>query len=840
MADLGRIVVDSCKSLDASHWTNVKPTTCRRAFMGPAVLRRAASILILVAIPAGILAEQPTVDDSPKRPGEWGFHPADGEETPVNPPNFVWRPQKAAASYELECSRDPEFRDVDYRAQEVLFNCHCPPNVLRPGRWYRRFRFRDRQGTGSRWSKTRWFDVPAEAVAFPMPTRQDLLARIPKQHPRLFVRPEQMSELRKLAHGERKDEFQRMVQQCENLMRNPPPVEEPRKYPQGMVRGSDPWLDIWWANRTYTIRVLNGAATLAFTRLLGGREEYGQLARRLLLAAAEWDPKGSTGYRYNDEAGMPYNYYFARTYTFLNDLLTEEEKEKCREVMSVRGTEMYEHLCPRHLWQPYASHSNRAWHFLGEVGIAFLDEIPEAADWVWFAMDVFFNVYPVWCDSDGGWHEGSSYWSSYVNRFTWWADVMRAATGVDAYKKPYFSNIGYYAMYLQPPGTRGGGFGDLTADRTSRHNRALMSIFAAQAANPYWQWYVDVHGGPLQDGGYIGFLRGTLPRVAAKPPVDLPSSRCFWGTGQAVLNTNLLDASNNVEIIFKSSPFGTQSHGYEAQNSFLLYAFGERLLIRTGRRDSYGSKHHREWMWHTKSTNCITVNGESQGKRTDEAIGEILTFHTSASFDFVAGEAGRAYGEKLNRFTRSILFVKPELVVIFDQLEAPQPSVFDWWLHSPTEMAVRDQKTIRVTNGEAACLVSLLAPEGLKLSLTDQFDPPPGRNIKLVQWHLTAQTAGPLDHVEFVSIVRPHRASDTPPTGAALQSIENGYALDADLRQGRVLVLLRTAEQGALRFGDVSADADLAAYRFDRDGRQTEWLTVAQGSVRTGHGKSAR
>ena len=127
-----------------------------------------------------------------------------------------------------------------------------------------------------------------------------------------------------------------------------------------------------------------------------GNEAYGQLARRILLDCAAWDPVGSTGYRYNDEAGMPYAYHFSRTYSFIHDLLSEEEREKCRQVMQVRGNEMYRHLYPRHLWRPYASHSNRAWHFLGEVAIAFHDEIEEADDWLWFAMNVFYNTYPVW------------------------------------------------------------------------------------------------------------------------------------------------------------------------------------------------------------------------------------------------------------------------------------------------------------------------------------------------------------------------------------------------------------------------------------------------------------
>ena len=130
-------------------------------------------------------------------------------------------------------------------------------------------------------------------------------------------------------------------------MKNPPPSSEPPLYPEGTVRGSDEWRAIWWGNRTYTIRLLNSAATLAFTRLLGGNDAYGQKARELLLAAAKWDPKGATGYLYNDEAGMPYNYYFSRTYTFVNDLLTDAEKKVCRRVMKIRGDEMYNHQIGR-------------------------------------------------------------------------------------------------------------------------------------------------------------------------------------------------------------------------------------------------------------------------------------------------------------------------------------------------------------------------------------------------------------------------------------------------------------------------------------------------------------
>jgi hypothetical protein len=496
---------------------------------------------------------------------------------------------------------------------------------------------------------------------------------------------------------------------------------------------------------------------------------------------------------------------------------------------------MYRHLCPKQLWTPYESHANRGWHKLGEAAIAFQGEIPEAADWAWFAQSEFFNTYPVWSDTDGGWHEGVSYWASYMQRFSYYADVMRPAYGIDAYKKPFFSQIGYYPMYLQPPGTVGGGFGDLVGRRKAADNAVLMTAFAAQARNPYWQWYAEAVGGPKPESGYVGFVRGAIPRVEARPPTDLPTSRCFHGTGQAYLNTTLASAADNVEVMFKSSPFGLQSHGYDSNNAFALSAFGSRLFISSGERDIYGSAHHSKWMWETKSVNSVTVNGQGQTKHTSATRGRIVGFATSAAMDYVAGEAGDDYGDALKRFTRHILFVKPDLVIIFDRLEAPKPSTFEWLLHAPAELKAAGQGDIRVANRGAAARVALLAPAGLAVSVTDKFDPPPRERIKLVEWHLAAQTK-PVERTEFVALIRPHRAGSEPPASQTLRPVAGGYVLEAAVEGGRVLAILRAADKGRIGDADRSADADVAAVRFDSAGRAVAYIVAAGAEVRTGAG----
>ncbi len=812
-------------------------------------MKRFAFILIPLLF-ATTAPAQIKLDESPARPGEWGYRPAAGAVSAVTPPAFSWRPQKGIDRWQIEVTQE---KKVVHQQTGIGYNVHTPPKTLPAGTYAWRYRGFGAKDAATAWSRTRTFTIAPDATSLPLPPRKELLARIPKGHPRLFVRPEDLPGLKKLAQGELKQRYQDLVTSCERLLKKPPPTKEPLKYDRDMKRNSDPWRERWWGNRRYTISALNGAATLAFAHRLGGKKAYADLAKRILLDCATWDPKGATGYRYNDEAGMPYNYYFSRTYTFLHDVLTEAERERCRRVMKIRGEEMYGHLCPRHLWRPYASHSNRAWHFLGEVGIAFLGEVEGAEDWVWFATNVFYACYPVWCDDDGGWHEGSGYWRSYQDRFTWWADVMRAAMGINAFDKPYYAKVGYYPMYLLPPHKVGGGFGDLTAGVKPASARELMSTFAAQAKNGHWAWYVDRIGGMRLGGGYVGFVRGALPAVKPVPPTDLPASRLFAGTGQAMLNTTLEDAREGVQVTFKSSPFGTQSHGYEANNAFLLGAYGERLLIRSGRRDSYGSEHHKKWMWSSRSTNCITLNGraasdgiplraEGQGRRSADARGRIVAFETTPAIDVVAGEAGGAYVDEdgkgakkpLERFTRTLVFVKPGLLVVHDRLVATEPATFDWWLHALEKIEAPDPRRIRIARGKAVCDVAILAPAKLTLRQTDQYDPNPRPRVTLRECHLSASTPEQAKTMEFVAVCRPRRRDDPAPGASTLKAVPGGWLLRAPMAKGEAVLLLPSKDGAALAAEGLRGGKDEVVVERRGDGpAKTVRVRVSSGSRNT-------
>ncbi len=730
-------------------------------------------------------------------PGTWGYRPENGATAGLNPPAFTWCPERNAEAYGMQAARDAGFEDMVYEVTETPWSAHGPSQVFPPGAYYWRFRAVDEDGTWTPWSTARRFQVPEGLPQFPKPPPEELVARVPEAHPRLFFRPEEVDHFKKLAEGDLSNYWEQVEASAEKLLKHPPDTAEPPMYTEGMVRKGAEWKRIWWGNRVYAVKAANGAATLAFAYRLTGDERYGNAARDILLALCEWDTKGSTNYRYNDEAAMPLLYYPSRAYTWAYDVFTPDERARVVEMMRERGRDCFTHLhrAP-HLWRPYSSHSNRAWHWLGEVAIAFQGEFPEAEEWLDYAVTVFYTCYPVWGVADGGWHEGVAYWSSYISRFMYWVHVSQSALNIDPFDKPFFAEAGYYGLYTLPPGTRTGAFGDQTTGMKSDSIARLMLQLGKGARNPHWMWYADQHGARLSS--YYGFIASARAGdVAAAAPADLPSSRVFAQTGLAVLNTNLLDGKENVQVHFKSSPFGRQSHGYNANNAFLLNLRGERVLLRTGRRDIYGSPHHKGWMFETKSDNAILVNGKGQVPHRSDAVGQITGHHLSDTLDVVVGEAGDSY-EHVDRWTRRLMFFKPGILLIHDILEAPEPSTYQWLLHTPGAFQIGENTA--TWEGSAGHIeTQFLHPPGLEITQTDQFDPPPHEwaNFKLDEWHLTAATSEKAARQEFITLL----VIDKAPVECSLGTPDDtGRTVELKMGDREVKVRLEDAQfhiQGA-------------------------------------------
>ena len=76
------------------------------------ILAAGISLVLLFAV-AGFGVE---LDQSSAEPGQWGYRPAAGSLSQVNPPSFSWRPQEGL-TWEIQCASDAALNKIQYHAE---------------------------------------------------------------------------------------------------------------------------------------------------------------------------------------------------------------------------------------------------------------------------------------------------------------------------------------------------------------------------------------------------------------------------------------------------------------------------------------------------------------------------------------------------------------------------------------------------------------------------------------------------------------------------------------------------------------------------------------------------
>lgn len=761
--------------------------------------RRLTLSLLVFTVPGVVLAALP-LEQRPATAKEWGYRPADGATVELNPPSFTWVAPAGLETYAVQWSADPAFPEATSTTVErVRWPTYTHDRPLKPGEYFWRYRGATPEGELTAWSIARRVRVPASAAELPMPTVAQQRARMPGGHPRLFLRPEDLPRIRALAGGRHAEAFARLRESADRIIAAGP-TPEPAHPGSNRDKTNLELIKHWAPNRVQTEKACVEAETLAFVYLISGDKRYGEAARRWVLHLASWDPKGNTFFKLNCEAAKPMLFRPARAYDWAWDMFTPAERKKIQTVMrerlldAWRSWEVQEGIGS--LQRPFGSHANRIWHKMAEAAIAFIDEIPEAPQWLDFAVNRFFSAYPVWSDDDGGWHEGVRYWWAYQSKAVWWLQVAQSALGIEGMRKPFFAQVGDYPLYLAPPHSPNAGFGDLAhqpldAPSFLEYHLRTRSASGEEDHAGYWAWWAEAKN-MHRNGGVLGFLyEVNLPPIPApKAPVDLPTSKVFHGIGVASLHTTLLDSRDDVHFAFKSSPFGSQSHGHNPQNSFFLNAYGEALLLANGYRDVHGSKFHYDYVHSTRAQNAVLVDGEGQIPHSEVSTGRIVREQIGTTYDYIAGDATPAYAGRLTKAWRHVLFIKKPVpfVILYDELLAPQPSTFQLMLHGPSAFAIDvAAHRLQLVRPKASVEIGFFSSVPLEFTQTDGFNPPPMGDFPNI-WHVEIGTREHRTSLGLATLLVPSRAGHIVPWTGALRDSAGSTTLDVNVAGQQYLV----------------------------------------------------
>jgi hypothetical protein len=645
---------------------------------------------------------------------------------------------------------------------------------------------------------------------------KDVRAKVPDAHPRLFVTPDTLEDLR---NKRQRSAVARLIwtnisNKALALAFSPMPPYPPHASPGGVF-------DVvqWRAGIDIANDIVNRLDTVGFAYLISGTQMYADAAKKLLVHVAKWDPNDTTSRTANDEISMRLLYVMSRAYDWLYDALTPEEREIVQQSIRERGNDVYIRMRSINFEKTLLdNHLVRTIGFLGQAAIAFLGEIPEAEVWFDYVVGIMLVNYPQFGGDEGGWSQGVGYWQSYISWILEYLDALRIATGLDLYQKPFFRSTGYFKLYAHPAKSKFGAFGDGSDGAPSSASANVVGRFALAYKDPALQWYASqlTNMGRLPavatDSfyGYILMPENDADMVDPVLPADFPQSRLFSDVGWALMNVDMADWNNNVHVKFKSSPYGSFNHSHAEQNSFMIEAYGSPLAISSGYYPWYGSPHHKTWTWESRSKNTILVNGVGQGVQNINAKGKIVDSSFGSQFDYVAGDAAQAYMGQLNDFIRQMWFIKPNIIAIFDQVATGKAATYDWLLHTEKEMEIDAQASkVRVPAATAEMWAYFVTPEQLTFSKTDQFTvPPEDRDAgKPNQWHLTVKAQSPNGIERFLTILvpRPAKAIGTPAPEVKAIAATNGYAAELTMEGAQYLIGFQDG-QGSLVMNGYQTD----------------------------------
>ena len=670
--------------------------------------------------------------------------PADGAAAAINPPGFAWWRAQGAARYRLSI-RDRAGRKV-YESPLLENPVHLPSSVLPPGEYSWDVEACNAAGDALARRGAWRFQVPGGLREFPWQDPKRLLARVPGTHPRYMFLRDRLPEIRKTLQTTRKRAWHEVRSDAERFLTAPLPVPPQYHTFPDKVRQRMGYTTYF---RQFRRHVDTAMGSLALAYVLSGDERFGIAAKKILLEVISWGLEGpmSVLAPWGDEPGLSLAKHGHRAYDWLYDVFDEKERALAREAAIGRARQVLTRLQRAdYLASPSESHNGRMIAYLSEYAVVLKDEAPDAPEWLDYSLQALTTFYPHWGDSDGGWAEGVSYALSYNTIYLGALESLRAAAEYDLYHRPFFRSVRRFFLYCTSPLGEIRPFGDGADTPLGSNASGLMTHFGRRLNDPACIWYAQQAGGEPGDP-----MVSLLTEDVLKPeaPSALPSAAVFRGIGWAGLHSALDQPKEDAFVLFKSSPYGSISHSHADQNSFCVLKGGRALAIPSGYYGpSYGMPHHDLWTRQTKANNSVLVDGEGQVTRSRAAAGRIAEFRHQRRITYVCGDAAPAYAGKLTTFRRHLVFLRPAILVILDELEAPQPAEFRWLLHAFEEMRADEVRGEVISTRAGASLTARLAcPAGLAFSQTGRFDtpfnegnPPEYHEQRADQWHFTART----------------------------------------------------------------------------------------------------
>ena len=352
---------------------------------------------------------------------------------------------------------------------------------------------------------------------------------------------------------------------------------------------------------------------------------------------------------------------------------------------------MYQAAATGAVWWRRSYLQNHLWvdtTGLAAAGFALFDEVDDASGWIGLPLEACRHSMAA-LGPDGASHEGIGYWEYGVEYLLKFMELSRTLLGTDLSQHDWWRNTARYALYLTLPRaawTRSSCVVDL-ADCPRGHWYGpdyLLRRLAHLTRDGHAQWLAgetDAAGVASPEAAWLNLLWYD-PTVAAHSPRDLPTLHHFEDMG--IVSARSDWSGDESLVVFKCGPFlGHHAvsqfaydpgggHVHPDANHFVLFGAGAWLIRDDGYRPKWTGQH-----------NTLLIGGRGQmGEgaqwfRGDEPLAHkarptITLVRSTDAFDHMQGNATAAYapGLGLQQFVRNLVFLKPNVLIVADEVRA--------------------------------------------------------------------------------------------------------------------------------------------------------------------------
>jgi hypothetical protein len=543
-------------------------------------------------------------------------------------------------------------------------------------------------------------------------------------HPRLYFDSARRDQLRAAAAGTHAAVWKLIRQQADSFAAQRPPVYQ---------ETSD-------EEQLWQREVGNKLPFLALAHAITGESKYLTAARDWSLASCGYPHWGGKRFDGTDLAAGHQLFGLALVYDWLYADLDAAAKATILDTLLTRGATMFR-ACSTQYWRnEYLQ--NHLWvniTGLAAAALAVFDE-PGAGEraeaWLGLILDKYRRTEAA-LGPDGASHEGVGYWSYGVEYMLKFWRLAAELLGEDL-SSPWWANTAAYRLYLGLPRnawTPRNTIVDLAdCPRYDWYGpEYLLRALASRYRDGHAQWLAA----EIESAGVAGYAARWLnllwydPKVAPLPPSDLPTLRHFEDLG--IVSARSDWSGSESLLVFKCGPpIGRQAtrqfdfdpgggHVHPDNNHFVLFGAGEWLV----RDDGYTWKQ-------TDHHNTLLVDGKGQlGEgyqwfRAQEPIRRradprILRAASSPEVDEIHGDAAAAYPREsgLGRFLRRVYFLKPDVLIVVDQIELDSARALDLRFHPEFPGTRLDDGAILCRGKRAALRIDTLTADGVEIAARD-------------------------------------------------------------------------------------------------------------------------